>query len=392
MEAKQGLDRIERAKEFFKRYYRRTSVLVTQIPYELRAIVLPNHMLFGSFKAVMYLDMTGRLALEITRKRSSRISIKSRETTERIESLVIGRLGERNSLSIQGRNTVLRGLVFADATFVSRFSHKIPDRDIWPFGPSSDVGPIEVAEEADVKLVDVSVCLVVHGKPCVKHIPFAWLLGKADLLNDSDPSVAADSDFYLSLFGSVHYLVTQGHEKLSPETKRRVFEVYSRFLSRIEEDLAASFRLTEADERTFHQLLERYRFFICPQAMSIESEVPIGNYRADFLIRSGIDEITLIEIEPAHLKPFTDHSASVRLQGALGQVANWKDVSEKKVEFFGKHVTFWVLIGLLEDMTEDEKACLERFNRDTRDVAILTYDHMIQNVQSTRQLLDKLRE
>lgn len=226
----------------------------------------------------------------------------------------------------------------------------------------------------------------------MKHIPFAWVLGNADLLDEDDPSVTADSDFYLSLFGSVHYLVTQGHEKLGPDTKRKVFEVYSEFLSRIEEDLAASFRLTEADERTFHQLLERYRFFICPQAISIESEVPIGNYRADFCIRSAIDEITLVEIEPPHSKPFIDCSASVRLQGALGQVRKWKEASEKKVEFFGKHVTFWVLIGLLEDMTEDEKACLERFNRDTRDAAILTYDHMIENVQSTRRLLDKLRE
>ena len=386
------MDRLERAKEFFKQYYRRTSVLVTQIPYELRAIVLPRHMLFGSFRAVMYLDMTGRLALEITRKRSSRISIKSRETTERVESLVIGKLGGRNLLSIQGRDTVLRGLVFTNADFAARFPHKIPDRDVLPFGPSGDVGPIEVAEEADVKLVDVSVCWLVDGKPSVKHIPFAWLLGKADLLDDDDPSVTADSDFYLSLFGSVHYLVTQGHEKLGPDTKRKVFEVYSEFLSRIEKDLAASFRLTETDERTFHQVLERYRFFICPQAVSIESEVPIGNYRADFLIRSGIDEITLVEIEPAHSKPFTGRSASVRLQGALGQVANWKEASEKKAEFFGKHVTFWVLIGLLEDMTEDERACLQMFNRDTRDVAILTYDHIVQNVQSTRQLLDKLRE
>ena len=134
------MDRLERAKEFFKQYYRRTSVLVTQIPYELRAIVLPKHMLFGSFKAVMYLDMTGRLALEMTRRRSSRISIKSRETKERVESLVIGKLGGRNLLSIQGRDTVLRGLVFTNADFAARFPHKIPHRDVWPFGPSGDVG------------------------------------------------------------------------------------------------------------------------------------------------------------------------------------------------------------------------------------------------------------
>jgi hypothetical protein len=349
-------------------------------------------MLFGRFKAIIYLDMTGRLALEITRKRSSRISIKSRETTERVESLVLRKLGGRNSLLIKGRHTVLRGLVFTNADFAARFPHKIPDRDVFPFGPSDDEGPIEVAEEADVKLVDVDVCLILHGRPFVKHIPFAWLLGKADLLDDDDPSVTADSDFYLSLFGSVHYLVTRGHEKLGPDTKRKVIEVYSGFLSRIEKDLAASFRLTEADERTFHQLLERYRFFICPQAMSIESEVPIGNYRADFCIRSGIDEITLVEIEPSHSKPFIGCSPSARLQGALGQVRMWKEASEKKVEFFGKRVIFWVLIGLLEDMTEDEKACLERFNRDTTDAAILTYDHIIENVQSTRRLLDKLRE
>jgi hypothetical protein len=50
------------------------------------------------------------------------------------------------------------------------------------------------------------------------------------------------------------------------------------------------------------------------------------------------------------------------------------------------------LIGLLEDMTEDEKKSLERFNRGAANTTIRTYDHIIENVQFTRRLLEELRE
>lgn len=391
METKQA-HRWEDAAGFFKRYYERTSVLVTQIPYELREILLPKHMLFGRFKATLHFDATGRLAFEITRKRSSRTSIKPKEDLQRIESVLLGKLGKQNLLFIQGRNTVLRDIVLTHADFASRFPHKLPDGSVLNFGMSGNIGPMEVAEEADVKLVDVRVCWLIDGKPFVKDIPFAWLLGKADLLDRGDASAIAEGDFYTSLFSSVQYLVTQGYKKLGPDTKRKALELYSALLSRVEEQLRNSFRLTGADERTFHQVLEKYRFFICPQATSIESEVTIDNHRVDFLVRVGSHDIILLEIEPAHSKPFIGCSSSSRLEGALQQVTSWKEGSKKREEFLGKHVSFWILIGLLEDMTEDEKTCLERFNRDTRDVAILTYDHMIQSVQSTRQLLDKLRE
>ncbi|MCJ7634456.1 hypothetical protein MUP77_18945, partial [Candidatus Bathyarchaeota archaeon] len=120
------MDRLELAREFFRQYYRRMSVLVTQIPYDVRTILLPKYMLFGHFKAVLHLDATGRLAVEITR-RSSRISMKTSKSSERIESLVLGKLGEKNGLSIQGRNTVLEGLTLTHSDFLSRFPGKVPN-------------------------------------------------------------------------------------------------------------------------------------------------------------------------------------------------------------------------------------------------------------------------
>jgi hypothetical protein len=368
------------------------SVLVTQIPYEVRAILLPRYVLFGHFKAVLHLDTTGRLALEMTRRRSSRISIKSHESSQRIESFILGKLGEKSLLSIQGRNTVLRGLVLTHADFVSRFPHKVPHGTVLNFGLPGDVGPIDIGEEADVKLVDVIICWLVGGKPFIKDIPFAWLIGKASLLDRNDPGAIADGDFYSSLFGSIQYLVTRGYKKLGPDTKRETFQVYSTFLSRVEQELSNSFRLTAADERTFHQLLEKYRFFICPQATSIESEVSIDGYKADFRIRVDSHDIILVEIEPPQCKPFIGSSGSARLDGALQQVRSWREVNEKKIDFAGKRVNYWILIGLLEDMTEDEKTCLEKFNRDAANTTIRTYDLMIENIQFTRRLLDKLKE
>jgi hypothetical protein len=386
------IDLNEDAKEFFRQYYRRMSVLVTQIPHEVRAILLPRYLLFGHFKAVLHLDTTGRLALEMTRRRSSRISIRPHESSQRVESLVLGKLGEKNLFLIQGRNTVLKGLVLTHADFVSRFRQKVPDGTVLNFGLSGDVGPINIGQEADAKLVDVLICWLVDGKPFIKDIPFAWLMGNAGLLNENDPSATADSDFYSSLFSSIQYVITSGYEKLGPDTKRKTYEVYSAFLTRVERELKNSFRLTAADERTFHQLLEKYRFFMYPQAISIESEVSIDGYKADFCIRIDSHDIVFVEIEPPQCKPFIASSASARLEGALQQVRSWKEVNENKEDFGDKRVNYWILIGLLEDMTEGEKTSLERFNKGAADTTIRTYDQIIGNVQFTKRLLDKLKE
>ncbi|WP_157727194.1 hypothetical protein [Thermococcus profundus] len=70
----------EDIKNTLKQYFNRVSILTTQVPIQLREVLLPEYMLYQGFKSVVYIDDSGKVGFEILRKRASRVSIKIKKT------------------------------------------------------------------------------------------------------------------------------------------------------------------------------------------------------------------------------------------------------------------------------------------------------------------------
>jgi hypothetical protein len=367
-------------------YFKRLAVLIGQIPYGLRRLLLPEYMLYTGFKGASYLDSSDRLGFEIKRERASRISIKQKNTLDRVEDEIFGALGKENMLIINGRHTSMTRLNLTCKEFSDAFSHKLPKGlTVLSFDKTGDVGPIEVGADAEAKIIDCGIYWSVKGNPFVKHVPFAWLFGNKDLLSDMDPIAIADSDFYSSLFGKLQYILTRGYEVWDSNIRTRLREFYDEMLDRVEGELKRSFSISKGDEQTFQSTLEKYRFFLYPAATCIESQVQINGYKADFRVTVGQSTYIYVEIEPPYCKPFNGRNASGRLRAALQQVNDWRNVLVHNNGCSDKRVKFMVLIGLLEDLDEDEKRSLNQFDASEEQVTVCTYDYII-NVRTLRRL------
>jgi hypothetical protein len=224
-------------KNIVKKYFERLSILITQIPLEIRRLLLPPYMLYTGFKSNFYIDQSGRLGFEIYRERASRISIKSKNTKNRVEQEIFGVIGDDNMFRISGSSTELRRLVLTCKDFVEKYGYKyrIP-KEAFIFSKPGITGPIEI-KEGEVKIIDCSIYWIVGNKPYVKHIPFAWLFSNSSYLNKIDPFIHSESDFYSSLFGRLYEIITRGYEELVDEnTKLKVLQVYIKLIERIEEE------------------------------------------------------------------------------------------------------------------------------------------------------------
>ena len=42
------------------------------------------------------------------------------------------------------------------------------------------------------------------------------------------------------------------------------------------------------------------------------------------------------------------------------------------------------MIGLLKDHTSEEKKCLDQFNKNQKDLVVLTYDHILKNIEEMK--------
>lgn len=67
---------IETMKEVIRQHFKKLSILITQIPFDVRQILLPGYMLYNGFKSAIYMDHFGKMGFEIYRERARRFSIK----------------------------------------------------------------------------------------------------------------------------------------------------------------------------------------------------------------------------------------------------------------------------------------------------------------------------
>jgi hypothetical protein len=378
---------------FIKKYFKRLSILITQVPSEFRELLLPPYMLYRGFKSYIYIDSSGRLGFEIRREKASRFSIKMKRVGGRIEQEMFGILGRDNMFRITGSNTELRSIILTCESFVEKYKHELPKGAILIFSRSDIIGPIEIGDDAEVKIINCSIYWMIGNRRYVKRIPFAWLFGNVSYINRIDPLFHAESDFYSSLFGSLYEIVTQGYEKLVDKNIRmKVLEFYKKLLEDVEEEFRSALSITQADEAVFQQLLTRYKFFLYPGAILIESQPQLYGKtlkrRPDFHIEISENEHIYVEIEPPFYKPFEDLKLSSRLRGALEQVEEWKKILTQQVTGENRYM---IIIGRLNDLNEEEKEMLRVFNEEHKDLVVVTWDLVLENIgKIKREIISKI--
>jgi len=381
-------------RRIIKEYFNRLSILITQIPFEIRRLLLPPYMLYNGFKSYLFIDSSGRLGFQIYRERASRFSIKTKKTRRRVEQEIFDVLGHENMFRITGRNTELRELTLTCKEFIERYKHELPrGTTTLIFQKSDATGPIEIEKEAEAKIINCSIYWIVKSKRNVRHIPFAWLFGNANYLKKIDPLLHSESDFYSSLFGRLYKIITRGYEeRIDEKTKLKVLKTYINLIESVENEFRKQLASTQADEYVFQQLLTKYKFFMYPGAMLIESQPTLHGRvlrRPDFHIQVSSNEHIYVEIEPPFHKPIEKSKLSSRLKGALNQISEWKKILIK--EATKENIHYMVIMGVLDDLNEEERTTLQSFNNAQEDLTVVTWDWILENINKVRhEIVSKL--
>jgi hypothetical protein len=382
-------------REIIRKYFKRLSILITQIPFEVRKLLLPAYMLYNGFKSYIYFDRSGRLGFEVYREKASRFSIKPRKTKRRVEQEIFGVLGSKNMFRLNGHDNSLRGLVLTCKDFVEKYGNELPKgAGSLSFSKCLHAGPIEIGREAEVKIVNCSIYWVIGKRRYVNHIPFAWLFGNASYLNKVDPVLHSDSDFYSSLFGRLYEIITRGYEEpVDKNTQLRVLKIYTNLIEEVENEVKNSITITRADEYDFQRLLIKHKFFLHPGAMIIENQPMLRGKvlrRPDFHVQVSENEHVYLEIEPPFCKPFNGSKPSRRLKEALKQVSDWKEILVQQVEE-GDTIRYMIIIGFLDDLNNEEKRTLQTFNKTQEGLVVATWDWILENIEAIkRRMMSRL--
>jgi hypothetical protein len=378
---------------FIRSYFKRLSIIITQVPYDFRRLLLPAYMLYNGFKSFIYIDSSGRLGFEIIREKASRFSVKTKRLEGRIEQEIFGILGHENLFNIMGGGAEFINLIFTCKDFVEKYEHELPKGAILNFSRTGIIGPIEIGENAEVKIINCSIYWMIGNRRYVKHIPFAWLFGNIGYINRINPFLHAESDFYSSLFGALYEIITSGYEKFFDKDLRiRVLDFYKNLLEKVEEEFRKELSQTQADEAVFQQLLTRYKFFLYPGALLIESQPHLYGKtlkrRLDFHIQISGKEHIYVEIEPPFYKPFEGLKPSRRLKEALNQVEEWKTILNQPAI---KENRYMIIIGRLIDLNKDEKEMLYAFNKKHKDMVLVTWDIFLENIDKLKREIDRIK-
>jgi hypothetical protein len=377
---------------FIKSYFKRLSIIITQVPYDFRKLLLPPYMLYNGFKSFIYFDFSGRSGFEIVRERASRFSIKTKKLEGRIEQEIFGIFGHENFFNIMGGGAKFVNFIFTCKDFVEKYEQELPKGVIINISSCVE-GPIEIGENAEVKIINCSIYWMIGNRRYVKHIPFAWLFGNIGYINRINPFLHAESDFYSSLFGALYEIITSGYEKFfDKDLQIRVLDFYKNLLEKVEEEFRKELSRTQADEAVFQQLLTRYKFFLYQGALLIESQPHLYGKtlkrRPDFHIQISGKEHIYVEIEPPFYKPFEGLKPSRRLKEALNQVEEWKTILNQPAI---KENRYMIIIGRLIDLNEDEKEMLHAFNKEHKDMVLVTWDIFLENIDKLKREIDRIK-
>ena len=375
--------------EILRNYFKKLSILATQIPFEVRGLLLSQYMLYNGFKGLLHFDATGKIGFEIYRE-ASRISIKPRATKKSVEEEVFGVFGDENMVFLTGHDSEIRGGIFTCRDFAEQYGNQLPrNGSVLRFDKTGSIGPFQIGDEAEVKFTDIGIYWLLKKKRLVKHVPFAWVFGEKTDFTKIDPILHAESHFYSSLFGNLYEIASNGYKKpVDKNIQSKVLETFGLLIGKIYTEFKEKLKTTKNDEQFFQQLLVRYKFFLSPGASSIEAQ-PILNStvlrKPDFCIKRHDGKIIYVEIEPPFYQPFEGLKPSRRLHGAMKQIADWKKILSRSGN--SVNLSYLIIIGLLDDMDTAEKGCLETLNRAQKDLTIVTWDWLLQNINEAKEFI-----
>ncbi|ASJ02390.1 hypothetical protein A3L09_03540 [Thermococcus profundus] len=288
---------------------------------------------------------------------------------------------------VTGKDSGFWRIIFTNHGFIGRYKNQLPE-DSTIFVLANDTIPVKVEHNGEAKLVDVGIYWVVRKQRHVKHIPFAWIFGKSSTLKEISPLSHAESDFYFILFNRLYEIITNGYQRIIDKiAKLKALEMYMELIARIEDEIRNTIYTTKADEQVFQDMLTRYKFFLWPGAMMIESQPTLQGEllrRPDFRIQTKEGREIYVEIEPPRYKPFIGTRKSTRLKGALNQISDWR-----KIIGNNSNVLYMIIIGLFEELTEEEKRALSSFNESQDNLVVVTWEYILENVEKIKEGINK---
>lgn len=155
---------------------------------------------------------------------------------------------------------------------------------------------------------------------------------------------------------------------------------------------------SSTSEAELHKFLNRYPEIFDSHMASIHSEVTIGRYRADLVIRyEQVDKkIVLIELERHSDTIFTKaNRIRKKVTHASQQVEDWIN----EIRLGAKNIPSWlstqfcpeglVVIGRSRDLTDEQKQILVTINSN-RTVKIITYDDLLERMKQLMRMINRL--
>jgi hypothetical protein len=211
------------------------------------------------------------------------------------------------------------------------------------------------------------------------------------------PSIAkAVLDFRLTLLGMIFEsggaVLSVSKQTAAPPEK--TVELLTQKVAQFGELLTGGTR--EEDIQSF---LKDNPFLLKPASEVIPKQKLGENFVTDFVLLNILDQgpsYTLIEIERASCTVLTkDKLLAEPVNRAIKQTRDW-DVwlEQNKAYIQGKLMGFespqyLVVIGRSNEMTDEEKAYLRSYNREYKNIALLTYDDLLKQAEEFLESLNR---
>jgi hypothetical protein len=352
-------------------YFNRMAVLRTQIPENLRMILLRKYMLWDKFESDIHVDSNGNLGFEIYRQSETALQIRIHDIDERIEKtlfLACGKMLKGIAINV----TMIAGK-FVELSFING---------------TKDNAPIFINRPSDIRIIDCSFELLRPPKQKrVKKIHFSWIVHES-LIDRIQPVHYAQIDFYDQLFTILTKVIEGQEEGTTPEVRKQLIVFYESFLEGIVREFQEALALTESNELVFQKLLNNYKFFLDPDAKQIKSQDSLVGQsmkrKPDFKIEL-MSKVVYVEIEPPYYKPFEGPIPSARLRGALKQISDWKQIGAEVPEAIGsQNIEYLIIIGLAEHLSDEETTSLKAFNSSQADLRVVTWDLILDNIEKVK--------
>jgi hypothetical protein len=360
-------------KSMVEQYLEKISVLRTQIPDDMRLLLLPRYMNWAKIQSEIYVDPYQNFAFEVFRESQTRLEPDIRKIRDHVEKQLFGFYNQNSNLWFWHYKFVI--------------NMKLIDIDIEGLTERMGVMPLEYS---DIRFIDFKISgIIKENKSFVKNIPFAWVVERS-MVDSINPIVYAEEDFYDILLGRLQKIVSTEFRFEDRNSYIKVIKFYIALIEKIENEVSERIIITESDEQVFQQLLNKYKYFLNPAAKSIKGQYIIKGQiitsrKPNFRIDLGVEEIH-VEIEPPFYKPFENERISLRLQGALNQISDWKQTNSNMTS---KSIRYIIVIGLNPRLKKEEQDNLEQFNKAQSDLEVVTWDWILENIKHLKEELKK---